>query len=360
MRKRRENGDVIRVPADWEPPRAIWIAWPHNRDTWPGNFDPIPDCFRRIIGLIAEVAPVHVIGDVKLRVGARIDHIPNVTWFDIRTDDCWIRDYGPTFVVENDEKRYAIDWSYNAWGGKYPPWDADDAATAKMIRESHWNHVKGGLCLEGGALEWDGTGRLLTSTTCLVTDTRNPGWSKDQIVERLREIAGAREVFWVDGGGLAGDDTDGHIDQLARFVDRETIVVASCDPTDTANHTGLESNYRLLSQWANETSPGIAVHRLPIPPVRFVQGRRVPESYCNFLRVGSNRILVPTFRSERTDSHAIDLLTTLAQQQSPNIRVIGVDCYDLVWGLGALHCASCNEPLVKSPSRRSLPFRQTG
>lgn len=335
-----------RVPAEWEPQRRVWIAWPHNRDTWPGRFAPIPGCFHQIVRLIAEVVPVGVVGSVDHRHQASIDQIPNVTWFDIETNDCWIRDYGPTFVVDHRQKRFAIDWQYNAWGGKYAPWDADNAATAQIIGHANWNSIDGGLCLEGGALEWDGTGRLLTTTNCLVTESRNPGLSKHQIESRLRELTGMREIQWVDGGGLAGDDTDGHIDQLARFIDPQTIVVASSNDPQDPNHAGLKSNHDSLYRWADSTSPRVDVHRLPIPPARFIDGQRLPESYCNFLRIGPDRILVPAFGADASDSHALQLLSKLARRSTPDVEVISVDCRDLVWGLGALHCASCNEPAV--------------
>ncbi|WP_182866093.1 agmatine deiminase family protein [Rhodopirellula sp. JC639] len=335
-----------RVPAEWERQAAVWIAWPHNRDTWPGRFAPVPGCFRRMIESIAPAVPVHVIGAADLRPSAGLENLADVTWVDIPTNDSWIRDYGPTFVVDGTES-LAIDWGYNSWGGKYPPWEADNAATAQIIRSAGWRRVEGGLTLEGGALEWDGTGRLLTTTDCLVTETRNLGWTKPQVESRLKSLAGAREIVWVDGGGLIGDDTDGHIDQLARFIDPETVVVAVTDDPDDPNHAGLQCNERQLRQWAQSTSPRVTVHRLPIPPARFINGQRVPESYCNFLRLGPARLLVPTFRSEPHDSDAIELLGRLARQQSPTVEVIGVDCHDLIWGLGALHCASCNQPAME-------------
>ncbi|MCO8123607.1 agmatine deiminase family protein [Stieleria sp. TO1_6] len=335
-----------RVPAEWEPQRAVWIAWPHNHDTWPGRFETIPDRFRRFVELIAAVVPVHVIGSSSLRPAAKLDGIENALWFDIETNDCWMRDYGPTFVHDDAGQPAAIDWRYNAWGGKYPPWDADNAATAEIIRHSGRQRIASDLCVEGGALEWDGQGRLLTTSNCLVTDTRNPGWSRQQISQTLESLTGTTEIIWVDGGGLAGDDTDGHIDQLARFIDAKTIVVAVCDDPQDPNHAGLEANFQLLSDWAKTTDPKVSIHRLPIPPARFIDGQRVPESYCNFLRLGPDRLLVPTFRNDASDQHAIGLLGQLAQNQSPAIETIGVDCHDLVWGLGALHCASCNEPLV--------------
>lgn len=344
-------GQVKRVPAEWEPQAAVWIAWPHNPQTWPQHFDPIPDCFRRFIRLISEVVPVNVIGDPKLRQQAAVEAWTNVSWFDIPTNDCWIRDYGPTFVVDGlrsdgSQQHSAIDWNYNSWGGKYPPWDADNAATAQIIQQTDWPRVAGGLTVEGGALEWDGSGRLLTTTDCLVTDTRNPGLSKPEIENRIQELTGTHEIVWVDGGGLIGDDTDGHIDQLARFIDRETVVVAACDDASDPNRPGLEANERLLRDWAGKTSPTVSVHRLPIPPARSVEGQRVPESYCNFLRLGPDRLLVPTFGCDKQDSQAIGLLGELARRGSPQIEVIGIDCRDLVWGLGALHCASCNQPDV--------------
>ena len=190
-----------RVPADWEPQRAVWLAWPHNRDTWPGRFEPIPECFRRIVRLIAEVTRVNVIGEPGLESVACLKGIDNVDWIPIETNDCWIRDYGPTFVLGDDGQSTAIDWGYNAWGGKYPPWHADDDATAKIIHEAGWKRIDGALTLEGGALEWDGQGRLLTTTACLVTETRNPGLDKQAIENQLALLTGVREIVWVDGGG---------------------------------------------------------------------------------------------------------------------------------------------------------------
>jgi len=307
--------------------------------------DSIPDKFVEFIGQIALSTSVQLIGDPALQADAgNILQLPGVQWVPIATNDCWIRDYGPTFVVEDGKKAYAIDWQYNAWGGKYPPWDRDNAATAMIIQRAGWHRIDGELCLEGGAIEWDGSGRLLTTHQCLVTPTRNPGRSKDEIMATLQRLAGAREVVWVDGGGLEGDDTDGHIDQLARFIDPHTVVVAVSDDPSDPNHAGLEANEAILCRWAETTTPRVTIHRLPIPPARHIDGTRVPESYCNFLRLGPDRLLVPTFGAAESDTFALDLLARLAAQQSPSIEVVPIDCRDLVWGLGALHCASCNEP----------------
>lgn len=335
-----------RVPADWEPQRAIWIAWPHNLATWPGRFDAIPSAFRTFIRSVADCVPVKIIGASALKGVAKIT-LANTTWVDIETNDCWIRDYGPLFV--EDSRPYAVDWTFNAWGGKYPPWTLDNAAGSKIIDAAGWRRVDGRLCVEGGAMEWDGRGRLLT-TDCLVTQSRNPGASKEQIADRLHEVAGANEIVWVNGGGLVGDDTDGHIDQIARFIDRKNVVVAVCDAEDE-NHTGLESNFEILKRWGETTTPRVEVHRLPIPPARYLDGRRVPESYCNYLRLSNDRLLVPTFGDRKSDDFAIGLLGELARREAPSLDVIGIDCRDLAWGLGALHCASLNEPAIASADR---------
>ena len=338
-----------RVPADWEPQEAIWIAWPHNQETWPGRFQFIPDCFRQLVNTISESMPVHVLAASSLDRSMLTGLASSVRVHDVVTNDCWIRDYGPTYVVSDDEPScYAIDWKYNAWGGKYPPWQQDDEATAAIIRAAGWRHLAADLCLEGGALEFDGTGRLLTTSDCLLTRTRNPAWTRSQVENRLAELTGVNEVVWVDGGGLQGDDTDGHIDQLARFLDPENLVVAVCDDPEDDNHVGLEHNFELLSRWAEDTSPAVNVHRLPIPAARYVQAQRVPESYCNFLRLGPSRILVPHFGQPESDQQACETIQAVAAIAQPNVNVSGFDCVELVWGLGALHCASSNQPLIPS------------
>ncbi|MFK8110923.1 MAG: agmatine/peptidylarginine deiminase [Rubripirellula sp.] len=329
-----------RVPAEWEPQSAIWLSWPHNLETWPGRFDAIPAFFADWAKLIAESTPVRLLAPQELAKQCERDFTgqPNIDVIDVATNDCWIRDYGPTFVQNPDRKISAVNWRYNSWGGKYPPWDLDDAAGEKMCAAIGLACRQGALCLEGGALELDGRGRLLTTPTCLVTETRNPGWTEQAISLELHQQLGVQEIVWLDGGGLAGDDTDGHIDQLARFIDQENVVVAVSEHQDDPSAAGLRANQRQLEIWATTTTPRVRVHRLPIPPPRLIDGQRVPESYCNFLRLGPDRILVPAFGS-KTDQHALRIL-----QELSGAEATAVDCRDLVWGLGALHCASRDQP----------------
>jgi len=332
-----------RVPAEWEAQACVWIAWPHNRETWPGSFESIPAFFARWIASIAESTPVRVlVADQQApQCEAAIGRLANVTLVDIPTNDCWIRDYGPTFV-RNDLSgtMYGVKWKYNAWGGKYPPWNLDDAAARLICNDQGIECVDSQLCLEGGAIETDGAGRLITTPGCLLTDARNPGWTRSRIEDELQLWLGVHEIVWLSGGGLAGDDTDGHIDQLARFIDPQNIVTAVCDDSSDENHAALDANYRQLRHWAETANPPVTVHRLPIPPQRQVNGQRVPESYCNFLRLGPSRLQMPVF-NVTSDDHAARLLRELS-----GVDVEPIDCRDLVWGLGALHCASRDQPAV--------------
>ena len=289
---------------------------------------------------MADLTPVRIVaaGDVAKSAQSRLPQHADIQWVPIPTNDCWIRDYGPSFIKSGSQLE-AIDWQYNAWGGKYPPWD-DDNRAAKLISD----HVgipchASNLHLEGGSIETDGTGRLLT-TNCLLTETRNPSWPKPRIAEHLYEMLGITEIAWIDGGGLQGDDTDSHIDQLARFVDQGNVVVSICEDVQDPNAAGLQANLRQLEIWGAATKPNVQIHRLPIPPARFIDGVRVPESYCNFLRLGDQCTLVPEFGCRQSDERAMGILRELLGSE-----VIGIDCRDLVWGLGALHCASLNQPL---------------
>ncbi len=341
--KASSDSMLLRVPAEWEQQAAVWLTWPHNHDTWPGRFELIPPVYATWARSIAESTPVRILAshDDGLRAEKFIGPNANVTTIEIPTNDSWIRDYGPTFVRDlGNGKIHGVDWRFNAWGGKYPPWDDDNAAARKMCDWAGIECISDSLCLEGGALETDGLGRLLTTPDCLVTETRNPGMTVDEISERLHQRLGITEIVWLDGGGLEGDDTDGHIDQLARFIDPENVMVAVCDDPYDPNHEPLEENYRQLKLWGASTKPRVNVHRLPIPPVRKVGDQRVPESYCNFLMLGSSRILVPTFGAPTHDDHAIGLLRELRT----GAEVTAIDCRELIWGLGALHCASRDQP----------------
>jgi agmatine deiminase len=329
-----------RFPANWEPCDAVWLAWPHNRETWPGHFEGIPEAFAVFVRAVAKTTPVRLLAAGGLATEARrlIGELSNLEIVDIPTNDCWIRDFGPTFVID-DGLILAIDWYFNAWGGKYYPHDLDQKAGRKIARAAGLRCLKADLTLEGGALETDGGGRLILHSACVLDRDRNPDLNKQQISERLHQYLGVHEIAWINGGLLPGDDTAGHIDQLVRFVDRENVVVAVADTSDVAFANELEANYDQIRLWGRETLPQVRAHRLPGPPPRLINGQNVPQSYCNFLRLGPDRILLPTFDHAASDDRALGILRELC----PKVSVEGVPCEKIAWGLGALHCASCHQ-----------------
>ncbi|HBE71581.1 MAG TPA: agmatine deiminase [Planctomycetaceae bacterium] len=332
----------FRWPAEWESQAATWIAWPHNRETWPGHYDDIPSVFETLVTALSNCQPVHIIaaaGAVYEDATTRLGHCPNVFIHSIATNDCWIRDYGPTFVQRLDDRSLVgVLWHFNAWGDKYPPYDLDDAAAEKICRHLGAPFNQSSLYCEGGALEGNGDGLLLTTSSCLLSTTRNAGWKREMVEEELRLQLGVKQVVWVDGGGLVGDDTDGHIDQLARFVAPTVVVAATSHDSTDPNAPGLQKNVELLRSTRTLDGGLLAVHELPTPPPRWVDGQRVPESYCNFI-FAEGSVIVPTFRAA-TDQYALDLLARLL----PNRRVVPLDAYDLIWGLGAFHCVTQNQP----------------
>ena len=332
-----------RWPAEWEPQDAIWFAWPHNKKTWPGRFDPIPAAFAAMVNAAADFVPTRVLAKSgRHQTAARKLLRSDVTLFDVATNDCWIRDYGPTFVHEGNNV-VGIDWRFNAWGGKYPPWDDDAAAAKQVCHLAGTLHEPSKLTLEGGAIDGDGMGRMMTTPVCLQTANRNKGWSRDRISRELHKRLGVKEIVWVDGGGLEGDDTDGHIDQLARFVTPTDVVVAVSSSANDSNAAGLATNLAQIQAWAEQTTPTVTVHALPTPPPREIDGQRVPQSYCNFIMISDQAILLPTFGSRKTDANAKAILKSLR----PNAKLIGIDASDYIWGRGAWHCASQQQPSRK-------------
>jgi agmatine deiminase len=332
-----------RWPAEWEPQVATWISWPHNRITWPGYFDPVPEVFVHFVRELSKVQRVEVLSGPPLVAPAAeelLSGLENVTIHSVPTNDVWIRDFGPTFVKRTrDNALVGIDWQFNAWGGKYPPFDRDAAAAETICRLANCQRNESWLFCEGGGLETDGQGTLLTTSSVLLSETRNPNCSREKVEAELRRTLGVTTIVWVDGGGLAGDDTDGHIDQLARFVGPDTVVAAVSSTQSDSNHQGLAENLKQLQQTRSASGQLLNVIPLPIPQPRSVESKRVPESYCNFL-IANGIVIVPTFRSPSTDTAALRLF----EQLMPDRRVVPLDAFDLIWGLGAFHCASQQQP----------------
>ncbi len=328
---------------EWHPHEATWIAWPHNPDTWPGAFEGVPATFERVIRTLAEVETVHVLGgppNAFAQAESMLHGCPNVHIHRVTTNDCWIRDYGPTFVFDCVEQSLVgIDWVFNAWGNKYHPHDSDTAAARRICSILHCLRLPSTLVAEGGGIETDGEGTLLTTRSCLMAASRNPFWSEMRVEEELKTKLGVEKILWIDGGSLAGDDTDSHIDQLVRFVRPGLVVAAVANSIDDSNHLPLNRQLECLQQVTDARGRQFDIVELPIPPPRFVQGKRVPESYCNFY-IANEIVLVPQFRNSVTDEGAVKILGELFSTR----KIVPIDSRSLVWGLGSFHCSTQQQP----------------
>ena len=329
----------FRMPAEWEPHAATWIAWPHNRADWPGRFQPIPWVYAEIVRKLAAVERVCIlVPDVEAeqkarrilrKVGAALEA---VQFFHCPTNRVWTRDYGPIFVRHASGEVAITDWDFNAWA-KYDDWPLDNAVTSNLASKLGQRLWPAGMVLEGGSIDVNGSGTLLTTEECLLSpvQARNPGLSPAEVERLLGEYLGIDRVVWLRRG-IAGDDTHGHIDDLARFVDAETIVIASEDDPSDANYEPLRENFDLLRK------EPFRVVKLPMPhPLQF-NGVRLPASYANFY-IANRMVLVPTF-NDPNDRHALATLAGLF----PDREVVGIHCVELVWGLGTLHCMTQQQP----------------
>ena len=333
------------MPAEWEPQAAMWVSWPHNADTWPENLNAAQSEFVSFVKAIAESQIVNVMSsgsDLENAV-TQLDSVSNVNTLDIETNDAWARDYAPSFVKEVESGELAaIDWYYNAWGGKYPPFEADQQVAKKVADHLNIRHLAGGLCFEGGAIEVNENGVLLTTKSCALNPNRNAGMSKDDVESILQQRLGCRSVVWLPGDvpdnkAICGDDTDGHIDQLARFVDNETIVHAWANESDV-RFAALAANVAALRQQL----PKVNLVPLMLPqPLEFC-GREIPASYCNFL-ITNEAVIVPQFDVPE-DAMAVEVLGSLFESR----KVVPLASRNLAVGLGSFHCLSQQQPVLNA------------
>ncbi len=336
-------------PAEWEPQEATWFTWPRPEGiSFPDTYHTVPKVLARIVGEVVARQRAHIIvanGNWEriVRETLRSHGVPlrRVRFFHLRSNECWCRDHGPAFVVRTRRGRRelaVVDWGFNAWGGKYPPWDDDDEVPTGVAAALGLPVFYPGIVMEGGAVEFNGAGTVMTTTSCLLNRNRNPGLSRRDIEAYLKAYYGQRHVVWL-GEGIAGDDTDGHIDDLARFLDARTVVTAlEPDPADP-NHRVLVENLRRLESARDQDGRPFEVVTIPMPPPVFHQGERLPATYLNFLFV-NGALLVPTFGDRRRDREALSHL----RRRLPAHDVVGIDCRDLVWGLGAIHCLTQQQP----------------
>jgi len=357
------NALGFRMPAEWEPHDGTWLSWPHNPRTWVGNFGPIPSVFAEIVRGLCDHETVNIsVRDIasesgirKLLNEKRVSGA-NVRFHIIATNDAWARDHGPIFVTRSANRATGkaddvpgalavIDWKFNSWGEKYFPWDDDDAVPEKVACALKLPCFHPRMVLEGGSIDVNGKGSLLTTECVLLNPNRNPTMSKKQIESRLHEYLSASNIIWL-GDGIAGDDTDGHIDDITRFVNETTILtVVEDDPADL-NYPPLQLNFERLQSARDQDGKLFEIIKFPSPGKVFRGAvhadrpaeERLPASFANFY-IGNGSVLVPVF-GVPSDTQALGMLGDLF----PGKKIIGIPCNDLVGGYGAIHCVTQQQP----------------
>jgi len=349
----REEG--YRLPAEWEPHDATWLAWPHNSEDWPGKFQPIPWIYAEIVRLLAAHERVHIlVEDAKAqqraegilrRAGANLNEVEFLAW---PTDRVWMRDSGPIFVRNAKGRIGLTNWCFNAWA-KYPDWHFDDqipGRVAELLGVQEWqpeialeDGSRHRLVLEGGSIDTNGQGILLTTEECLLSEVqqRNPGVSRAQLEQAFHDFLGIEQVIWLHRG-IAGDDTHGHVDDISRFVGPTTIITAVEPDTSDRNHLPLAENLDRLKAARTGDGKQFTLVELPLPRPVIFRGQRLPASYANFY-LANGLVLAPTFH-DRNDRVALNILAEVF----PEREVIGIHSVDLIWGLGALHCMTQQQP----------------
>jgi agmatine deiminase len=329
------------MPAEWEPHEATWLAWPHEESDWPGKFEPIPWLYGEIVARLARVERVRIlvkdaepVREVLEKVHANLEA---VDLYPYRTDRSWTRDFCPIFVKSEAGEVAVTDWIFNGWA-KYDNSANDNAVPAFVAGELGLRRLEPKMVLEGGSIDVNGKGKLLTTEECLLSEIqcRNPGWTREQIEEKMGQYLGIDEVIWLRDG-IAGDDTHGHVDDLARFVSEDTVVTVLEEDKSDYNYGPTHENLALLRERRD-----LKVVTLPMPSPVYFDGQRLPASYANFY-IANKLVLVPTFQ-DKNDRVALNTLAALF----PEREVIGIACTDLVLGLGTLHCMTQQEPSSKA------------
>ena len=336
------------MPAEWQPHQATWLSWPHKRASWPGKFEPVEPVMVRFVAALSptEIVRINVLDEAHERHVRNLlegrAHAANVRFHRFPTNDAWCRDHGAIFVTRKQggpDPLLALDFRFNSWGGKYPPFDLDDAIPPQMAAALRVPCRRVDMVLEGGSIEVNGAGALLTTEQCLLNPNRNPSMSRAEIEASLRDLLGVRQIIWL-GDGIVGDDTDGHIDDLTRFVAEDRVVTVVEPDSADENHTPLAENRDRLDAIRLDDGRPLEVIELRMPgPVEF-EGDRLPASDANFY-IGNKVVLMPAFDDPADEPNRRALARCF-----PGREVIAIDCTDLVLGLGTFHCLTQQVPMV--------------
>lgn len=335
-------------PPEFAPHFATWLSWPHKEASWPGKINAIYPFYAEFIKELSNVERVHInVSDEKMKDFA-LQHITasgadlsKVFFFYHPTNDAWCRDHGPAFLINATakDKKVIVDWNYNAWGNKYPPYDLDDVVPTLIAKAYDMPVFHPGIVMEGGSVEFNGKGTILTSESCLLNPNRNPHLSRQQIEEYLYQYYGMQQVLWVPDG-IVGDDTDGHIDDTIRFVNEDTVIAVVEENKSDDNYELLQKNLEALKKMRLLSGKQLNIIELPMPDPVIYEDQRLPASYANFY-IANGIVVVPIFRCDK-DDRALAII----QQSFPDRKIIGIDSTDIIWGLGSFHCLSQQEPYI--------------
>ena len=337
------------MPAEWHPHESTWLAWPKNSRTWPDRVPEVQELYLTIITLLASRERVDLLVDdqetkdvVAEKLRERHASLEQVTFHSIQTVDSWIRDYGPNFLLRQTQGKVELaynHWKFNAWGNKYEDLKRDAVIPSQLEPILKVPRFAPELVLEGGSIEVNGEGICLTTEECLLSPSRNPGTSKSQIEQILKDYLGVQQILWLRAG-IVGDDTDGHVDNMARFVNPGTLVCALEEDPSEENYSPLQENYRRLEALRDSKGSPLKLIPLPMPGRLQTPQGSLPASYTNFY-IANGLVLMPTFADEN-DARAADIL----QKQFSTRKVVGMDCRATVWGLGTLHCLTQQQPAL--------------
>ena len=335
-------------PAEFAPHTATWLSWPHKEASWPGKIDTVYTPYSQFIKELTkgERVCINVVDEAmktfaEKHLTAADVNLHKVDFFIHPTNDAWCRDHGPAFLVnpKAEQKKIIVDWNYNAWGGKYPPFDLDDNIPTLIAQHYKIPVVYPGIVMEGGSVDFNGKGTVLTTTSCLLNPNRNPHLNQEQIEKYLHDYYGIDNILWL-GDGIVGDDTDGHIDDLTRFVNASTVVTVVEEKKQDDNFAILQENLKTLKTLRLENGKPLDIVELPMPSAIVYEDMRLPASYANFY-ISNKYVLVPTFR-DKNDDRALQILQACFKDRT----VVGLDSLDIIWGLGSFHCLSQQEPSV--------------
>lgn len=337
-------------PAEFAKHDAMWLSWPHKEASWPGKLDSIFPSYIQFIKIVSltERVCINVVDAAMqnfatgLMQAAGVD-MNRIQFFMHPTNDAWCRDHGPSFLIRNnpDQPKAIVDWNINAWGGKYPPYDLDDVIPTLIAKEKQLPLFYPNIIMEGGSVDFNGAGTVLTSKCCLLNPNRNPHLNQAQIEKYLCDYYGVQQVLWVSEG-IVGDDTDGHIDDTVRFVNEDTVVTVVEENKESENYALLQQNLTELKQMRLLNGKQLNIIELPMPADVIYEDQLLPASYANFY-ISNGHVVVPTYRCAQDDK-ALQII----QACFPTREVVGIDSTDIIWGLGSFHCLSQQEPSIKS------------